>query len=93
MEQRPAFKVIWDLAYHAIENAEKIIAIGYALKEESIQLRFRQYREKPKIPVLLTLVNRSVNNREFVKLYEDIFEPNSVQLFHSLEEFCRTINH
>ena len=93
LEQRPALKVIWDLAHQAIENAEKIIAIGYALKEESIQLRFRRYRGKLKKPLSLTLVNRSVDNQEFVKLYEDIFEPNSVQLFHSFEEFCGTINH
>jgi hypothetical protein len=91
LEQRPVFKIIWDWVHRSIENAEKIIAIGYALKEPSIQRRFKKYREKSENPLLLTLVNKSVNDVEFVKHYKEIFGADKVERYSSFEEFCDNI--
>jgi hypothetical protein len=91
LEERPAFKRIWEQTYLAIRNAERIIAIGYALKEPSIRLRFKNYRGESNKPLLLTLVNKSVIDPEFVKHYKEIFNPDKIDLFHSFEEFCNAI--
>jgi hypothetical protein len=91
LEKRPAFKTIWNEAHSAIENAEKIIVIGYALKEPSIRLKFKKYRENSNKPLLLTLVNKSANDLEFVKHYKEVFNPDGVELFHTFQEFCNNI--
>ena len=78
-------------AHLAIRNAERIIAIGYALKEPSIRLRLKNYRGESNKPLLLTLVNKSAIDPEFVKHYKEIFNPDKIDLFYSFEEFCNVM--
>ncbi|MGA2465581.1 MAG: hypothetical protein ABSH06_14640 [Thermodesulfobacteriota bacterium] len=91
LEERPAFKTIWNRTHLVIKNAKRIIAIGYALKEPSIRLRFKKFRRESNKPLLLTLVNKCAIDPEFVKHYREIFNPDKIDLFHSFEEFCNAI--
>jgi len=90
--ERPAFKTIWDKANAAIKKAGRIIAIGYALKETYIESNFNRARKGSNSPLLLTLVNRSIDDPKFLKLYKKVFNPDSIEVFHSFEDFCETLS-
>lgn len=89
LAERPAFKIIWDKVITAIANAKYIIVVGYALKESYIQERFKEARSRSTKPLLLTLVDKSAGDSQFLNRYKEIFNPDKITPF---KDFCEFIN-
>jgi hypothetical protein len=91
LAERPAFKSIWHKANNAIEKAEKITVIGYALKKSYIKGGFKEARRRSIKPLLLTIVDNSVGNLQFVNHFKEIFNPNQITIFKDFYEFLNRL--
>ena len=92
LAERPAFEIIWDKVITAIASAEYIIVVGYALKESYIQERFKEARRRSTKPLLLTLVDKSAGDSQFLSPYKGIFNPDKITPFKDFSEFIKSLD-
>jgi hypothetical protein len=91
LAERPAFKSIWHKANNAIEKAEKITVIGYALKESYIKEGFKEARKRSIKPLLLTLIDKSAGDSQFLDRYKEVFNPDGITPFKDFCEFIKSL--
>jgi hypothetical protein len=92
LTERPAFQIIWDNAIISISKAESVIVVGYALKESYIQERFKEARRRSTKPLLLTIVDNSAGNLQFVNRFKEIFNPDQITIFKGFFEFIKSLD-
>lgn len=91
LTERHAFEIIWDKVITAIENAENIIVVGYALKESYIQEGFKEAIRRSANPLSLTLVDKSTGDSQFLNRYKEIFIPDKITPFKDFCEFVKSL--
>jgi hypothetical protein len=92
LAERPAFQIIWDKVIIPIAKAEYVIVAGYALKESYIQEKLKEARRRSTKPLLLTLVDNSAGDLQFVNRYKEIFNPDKITIFKDFCEFTKSLD-
>lgn len=90
----PNYNKIWKQVEKSIEEADEIIVIGFALKDNSQEdkeeiEKFKSAREKSSKDVKIKIVNPNADNEELIQTYKEVFKtPNVYKEASSLKEFC-----
>ena len=97
-ENRDPFKDIWDEVKKTISEADEIIAIGFALKDETEEDKyekeiFSEARDKSNRKLLLRIVNKAkesdANTIELLNRYKIAFRPEKIEFpFSSFKDYC-----